>query len=511
MRTYLVVVLGAALLSVAFTFLVIRLARRFGLVDKPGVRKVHKSAVPRVGGAAIFAGMLAMVLPVLLLDNVIGASFRQYATQIIGLLATGAVIFLVGLVDDVRGLRARTKLTAQVFCAVVMYSLGVRIDELTIPLLGPVKFGLLSLPITVIWIAGITNALNLIDGLDGLAAGIAMITCVVLASLAIMLGEPVMAVLMLALAGSLAGFLVFNFNPARIFMGDSGSLLLGFLLGTSSVLCAMKSAAIVGLAVPLVAMGVPIFDLMFSMARRMLDRRSPFAPDRAHIHHRLLDMGLSHRNAVLALYGVTLSAGLVGLALMGTRDWMRISVFAVAVAFLIGVFRIAGAMRLRESYGALRRNMAIAGQVREERRFFEDCQLRVRESRTFDGWWSAVCDAAGQLGVEKLSVTIVDDRCDEIHRFDWADGKSGAQPDDGLWMHFRVSPPDARRRAFVEAQIGIRQSIEAAARRGAWLSRLLEEHQLEQIPSIPAQPRLASAARMPATAQEVSDGLLQPA
>lgn len=511
MRTYLVVVIGAACLSTALTFLVIRVAHRLGLVDKPGVRKVHKAAIPRAGGVAIVTAMLAMVLPVLFLDNVIGESFRQLAPQITGLLVTGFIMFLVGLVDDVRGLRARTKLAAQVACAVAMYCVGVRIDELTLPLVGEIHFGMLSLPITVIWIAGITNALNLIDGLDGLAAGIALITCVVLATLAMLLGEPVMAVLMLGLAGSLVGFLVFNFNPARIFMGDGGSLFLGFLLGSASILCAMKTAAIVGLAVPLVAMGVPVFDLLFSMARRMLDRRSPFAPDRAHIHHRLLDMGLSHRNAVLALYSVTLLAGLVGLGLMGTQDWTRMSVFGLAVAFLVGVFRLAGAMRLRESYDALRRNMKIAGQVREERRFFEDCQLRVRESHSFEGWWDAVCDAAGRLGVQKLSVTIMDEQVDEIHRFDWTDAKPGAHSNDGLWMHFRVSPPEARRRAFVEAQMCVRHSIEAAARRGAWLGRLLEEHQLDRLPVIPAGPRTAPKHSAEDRMQGVLDGAFQPA
>ncbi len=215
-------------------------ARRLRIVDMPGARKIHTRAIPRVGGVAIVLAMLAATLPLLWMPATVGERFRQVQTPVVTLLAGGVFMFFIGLIDDIRGLRARVKLLGQLLAATAVCLSGTRIDHLGIGNWTDVDLGWWSWPLTVFWIVGITNALNLIDGLDGLAAGISAITAAALAFFAICMNQPVTAVIMLALLGSLVGFLFLNFNPARIFMGDSGSLFIGFVLAAVSVRCATR-------------------------------------------------------------------------------------------------------------------------------------------------------------------------------------------------------------------------------------------------------------------------------
>ncbi|MCX5638643.1 MAG: MraY family glycosyltransferase, partial [Planctomycetota bacterium] len=298
MKTYLFTYLCSTLLALVITPIAICIAHAFGIYDKPDVRKVHVSAVPRIGGVAIFLSATILTITALFLDNSIGEAFRRVQTQVATLLAAGTFIFLVGLIDDLRGMRVRYKLLAQVCAAVAVCIAGIRIDLLNIANLFTLHFGWLSYVITIFWIVSITNAVNLIDGLDGLAAGISAVVCIVIAIFAFEIGRPLMVVLMLALLGSLCGFLFFNFNPARIFMGDCGSMFLGFVLASSSVLCATKSRTIIALALPTLALGLPIFDTIFTMLRRYLNRWGIMSPDRGHLHHILLDMGLRHHHVV---------------------------------------------------------------------------------------------------------------------------------------------------------------------------------------------------------------------
>jgi len=462
--------------------LAIRLARAFRLTDKPGVRKVHSSATPRIGGLAIVAGMMSLTLPALALNNVIGESFREVQAQVIAILCGATFVCLVGLVDDARGIRARTKLLGQVLAALAVCACGVLFESIGLPGGGTFEFGWLSWPITVLWIVGITNALNLIDGLDGLAAGIAAITCAVMAMFSIATGAVIMAVLMLALLGSLLGFLVYNFNPARIFMGDCGSLFLGFILASSSVLSATKTATVTALAITLVTLGVPVFDMFFSMTRRFLQRRSLFAADRGHIHHRLLDMGIPHRQAVMVLYVVTLVAGGFGLIMIGAGDAGAIAIFVVVTALLITVFRLVGAVRLGESLATLQKNMAIARNCGEEKRFLEDAQLHAQYAETFDEWWSAVCRAARDLHFSSL-VLRLEDRDGTQRTLMWrhADIEGGTQQ-----LLTLTVPVRHRRRGAplsLEAQITLQDSLESAGRRTALFSRLISEHSVSEIPS----------------------------
>jgi len=244
MKTYLFVYLGSAFLALVITPVVIWLARRLNIADVPDVRKVHTRTVSHIGGVAIFLSMICLTIGVLFLSNVIGDTFRDILPKLIVLLSTAAFIFFVGLIDDIRtkGLRARIKFLAQLAAAIIVCAVGIRIKSVAVADWLTLDFGWFSWPITLLWIVGITNAVNLSDGLDGLAAGISAVACGVIAVFAVYIGQPVMAVLMLAMLGSLTGFLFFNFNPAKIFMGDCGSMFLGFTIASSSILCHAKSS-----------------------------------------------------------------------------------------------------------------------------------------------------------------------------------------------------------------------------------------------------------------------------
>lgn len=475
MKTYYCVYFGSALLAILCVPIVTRVARALRIVDAPGVRKVHQSPVPRIGGVPIVLATLALLIPVLVLDNTIGRAFREVHAELVVLLAAGVFMFLVGLVDDIRGLRARTKLVAQIAAAVAVCAVGVRIKVFSVGDWFEVDFGWLAWPLTIAWIVGITNAVNLIDGLDGLAAGIATVTCGVIATFAVYNGQVVMTALMLALLGSLTGFLFFNFNPAKVFMGDSGTMFVGFLLAGSSVLCAAKSSALVGLAMPALALGLPIFDTVFSVLRRVIERRSIFAPDRRHIHHRLLQMGLNQRHAVMLMYVVTLLVAGLGMFMMVTRDVRAIFVFGFAALMLLAVFRAVGAVRLRDSIKALQRNIALSRQAHGEKRQFENAQLRMRETGSFDDWWKEVCATAKQMDFEWLALSRksgADGSYEPVWR--WRDQSSS--PRGLVTMRIPLGPDVRGRWTQVEVGVRINGSLESAGHRATLFGRLLEEH-----------------------------------
>ena len=477
MKTYLSVYLGSTLLSLVITPLVIFIARCLKVADHPSVRTVHKKPIPRIGGVPIFISMMFLVVPVLFLSNVIGDSFRDILPQVIVLLSAAAFISLVGLVDDIKGLRARFKLLAQLAAALVICAAGIRIDSVRIADWLILDFGWFSWPLTIFWIVGVTNAVNIIDGLDGLAAGISAITCGVIAVLAVHFGQPVMAVLMLAVLGSLTGFLFFNFNPARIFMGDSGSMFLGFVLASSSVMCAAKSQALVGLALPVVALGIPIFDTLFSMLRRFLERRSIFAADRSHFHHRLLDLGLKQRHVVIVMYIVTLLFAGLGMFMMATRNINTIVIFACILLLLVLVFRIVGSVRLRGTIASLREKYAITQQMNEEIRCFEAAELHFRRAATFDDWWQAVCLAADKMDFARLKLPLA--RSDKTPRvLTWQREGNEADSPETVKMKIPIRQIKAGSRCSLEVDVNINGSLESVGRRTALFSRLLDEHNI---------------------------------
>ncbi|HWZ88061.1 MAG TPA: MraY family glycosyltransferase [Polyangiaceae bacterium] len=345
MRSYVVACLVALFLSVIVTPLVRRFALRIGAVSTPGGRHVHGRTVPRLGGIALAFAWAVPVVLLALRDPMLAKALHGRSLQIITVVVGGAAICAVGALDDARGIRSLYKLAAQIVVATFAFACGFEIQAIQLPLFGALQMGAFALPVTVLWIVGVTNAVNLIDGLDGLAAGVsffAAFTSFVIASLS---GSVFVALTMASLMGALVGFLFFNFNPARIFMGDSGSYFLGFVLATTALAgggLQQKASTAVSLLVPVLALGVPIFDTLFSMFRRVLERRPIFSADRGHVHHRLLDLGLTHRRAVVFLYGISilLAAGAIAVSL--GRSWhVGLALLSVTLVF-VGLVRFLG-------------------------------------------------------------------------------------------------------------------------------------------------------------------------
>jgi UDP-GlcNAc:undecaprenyl-phosphate/decaprenyl-phosphate GlcNAc-1-phosphate transferase len=327
----------------AATPLVRRLALDVGAVDHPGHRRVHGRIIPRLGGVALVVAFFAPLLVLFGFETGVARQFFSEPLRIVGLVTGGLLVAGVGVFDDIRGVRAWTKLWVQLLAALVAFACGYRIDAVALPFVGHLDMGIFAVPITALWIIAVINAINLIDGLDGLAVGVTFFACVTNFVVGAINQDVLIMLLSASLGGAVLGFLLFNFNPASIFMGDSGSLFLGFVLATTAIRgSSIKSSTTVALLVPLIALGLPIMDTLFAMIRRVLERRPIFSPDRGHIHHQLLAMGINHRRAVLTLYGLSIlfTTGAVLLA-MG-RNWqVGGALFLLSVA-VIGVVRAMG-------------------------------------------------------------------------------------------------------------------------------------------------------------------------
>ncbi|HEU4371455.1 MAG TPA: MraY family glycosyltransferase [Methylomirabilota bacterium] len=308
--SYALVLAAASVLALVLTPGARALGRRLGIVDVPGQRKMHTGSVPRVGGVGV---TLAAVLALAGGTAAGAAAVQGWLPALLG----GLIVFAVGLWDDLRAVRPAVKLLFQAAGAGVAVALGVRIDHVT--LFGTTHaLGLLAVPLTLVWIVGLTNAFNLMDGLDGLATGLAIIAAATCAAVAISRGDAQGGLLLVALLGALCGFLPYNFNPATIFLGDSGSLVVGYVLAVTAITGWQKGATALAVAVPLLIFALPIADTVLSVVRRTrgLGVGHVFSADREHLHHRLLGLGLSHRGAVLVLYVVSLSLSLLALATM---------------------------------------------------------------------------------------------------------------------------------------------------------------------------------------------------
>lgn len=329
---------------------VILLAAKTGAMDAPDARKVHKKPIPRIGGLGIYAAFMVTIVSLL---NVVDVT-DDVMFELTGLIIGGSLIVLVGIVDDYKNLPAKVKLVGQIIAAAVLViGFDVHIDFITDPFGDPLSDYIyteaLAIPLTIFWIVGITNTINLIDGLDGLAAGVSVIASITIFLVAMQQEIFLVATLTAALAGSALGFLYYNFNPARIFMGDSGSLFLGFMLAGISVIGAVKCATTIALIVPILALGLPILDTTFAIVRRYRGGVPIFKPDKGHLHHRLLDLGFSQRQAVLLMYVISALLGLSAVALTEVSSQMAIIiVLLVVISVLFGAKKI-GILRLKNS------------------------------------------------------------------------------------------------------------------------------------------------------------------
>ncbi len=394
---------AALFASLALTYVVRERAMRARLFDAVDERKIHTRQIPRVGGVAIFWSVALTLFAMVMLAGFDGAGLS--GTQLVTVLMGGAAMHLIGLWDDLRQMRARYKFALQVAVAVVVYAGGVRLTSVAMPLIGEISFGPgWSVLITTLWFVGITNAFNLIDGLDGLASGAALFALTTMFVVALINGQGGAALVTLAVAGATLGFLRYNFHPATIFLGDSGSLFLGFMLAGIGAISSQKGSTVVALAIPLVSLGLPVVDTTLAIVRRFLRGQPIFSADRGHIHHKLLALGHSPRRVALLLYAGCAILALGGMLLVNESGYVALVLVLVGlgVGLVIQQLRF---MEFEELARLLRRGMhrrnAIARSV----------QLRERlpalvKGETIGDFFIALADAFEADRVARVEVRL---------------------------------------------------------------------------------------------------------
>jgi UDP-GlcNAc:undecaprenyl-phosphate GlcNAc-1-phosphate transferase len=332
--------------SVLLTPLVKKFAFKVGATDKPNQRKVHQKIMPRLGGLAIF---LSFIIGVALFQpNKLLQPHELYHWPII---VGSLVIILTGIVDDIKEISPKLKLFGQIVAAFIVVVLGdLNVEFINLPFGGEINFGPLSVPLTMIWIIGITNSINLIDGLDGLAGGVSTIALLTIAAMAGVMGQQYVMVMALFVALSTVGFLFFNFYPAKIFMGDTGALFLGYIISVLSLL-GFKGITFISLIIPVIILGVPISDTFFAIVRRLVNKQPLSAPDKSHMHHCLLRLGFTHRQAVLLIYAMSTIFGLAAFIFSQATVWGSLIVIATLVLTIEFIVEKIGL--IREDYKPL--------------------------------------------------------------------------------------------------------------------------------------------------------------
>lgn len=319
----------AVITSLIFTPIIKKIAVKINAIDIPkDNRRVHKKPIPLLGGAAIY------------ISFIIGVFIKKgdISSEELAIILGATIILFGGILDDIKDIRPMQKLAIQFIASLCLILMGVKIQLISNPFSNTMPFfniGLFSAPLTIIWVIGVTNAINLIDGLDGLAAGISLISALTILCIAILLGRNTTAFLTAILSGAILGFLPYNFNPASIFMGDTGAQLLGFLLAAISIKGAIKSAATFTIAVPIIILGIPIFDTLFAMIRRKLNGKPIMQGDRGHLHHRLLDMGLSQRKTVIIMYGISIVLGMIAIIAVQISNLNLYFLLGIVIVFVV--------------------------------------------------------------------------------------------------------------------------------------------------------------------------------
>jgi UDP-GlcNAc:undecaprenyl-phosphate/decaprenyl-phosphate GlcNAc-1-phosphate transferase len=335
---YLAAFLLCLILSIVGTWCVRNAANARGWIHEPKLdRHMHTIPVPRLGGVAIYFSFMTVVILAMVIPELLGRGTPLHVKAIAGLLGPALIVFLLGLYDDVYSLNAYWKFGIETIAAIGLYAGGYGIHNLGLIHGGEELNWIYGLPLTVLWVLLITNAFNLIDGLDGLAAGSAVFSTIVVFVMSLIAPKPLVAFLAIALAGATLGFLRFNFHPASIFLGDSGSLFIGFMLAALALAGSEKAPTIVAVAIPIVSLGLPILDVVLAVLRRFLAGKPLFDGDKHHIHHKLLKRGLSQRNAVLTLYAVTAGFGFLSLVLLQQRRAIALVLGVVGIGIFLGV------------------------------------------------------------------------------------------------------------------------------------------------------------------------------
>ena len=332
----------AFIVSFMATPYTIKIADKIGAVDVPkDKRRMHTKKMPKFGGPAVILGFLVSMVYLLIIMSVEGSidlfSEQEYGKKLLGLILGIIVIGITGILDDTKTLKWWQQLFGQVIAAIIVVSFGIRIEHLDIPFLYRVGLNdMFSTIITIMWIVGVTNAINLIDGLDGLSSGISLISCISLLIIFLMNDSPMIAtIIVTAMSGALVGFLPFNFSPAKTFIGDTGSNFLGFMLAVVSILGVAKTYTAAVIVLPVIVLGLPIFDVLFAIIRRIAKGKSikaVFKPDKGHLHHKLVAKGFTQKQAVLILYGLSASLGMFAIILFDSGIWKALSFLLMIIA-----------------------------------------------------------------------------------------------------------------------------------------------------------------------------------
>jgi UDP-GlcNAc:undecaprenyl-phosphate GlcNAc-1-phosphate transferase len=402
MRTAAVAFVFSILTAALLTPLVRRIAQRFGALDHArSSRKIHGGSVPRLGGIAIVIAFYTPLLGLLFAQSGVGDALKHEEHFALGLFLGGILIAGLGIYDDLRGAGAGKKFAVQFAVAGIMYALGFRVDAIANPFGSSILLGWAALPFTLLWIVGVINAMNLIDGLDGLAGGVALVALATMFLVSMQRNQTLMVLFSASLGGAVLGFLFYNFNPASIFMGDTGSMFLGFVLATSSIRTNQKASTTVAVLIPIITLGLPILDTLLAMSRRAVRGRPLFRADKEHIHHRLLGLGLTHRQTVLALYGMCLVLGAVALVLTYTNSAVITATVMSGLAIVLFFFlRRLGYIRFEMNHllsDQRRKNRALRAAVRP----FAD---RLRRALSPEDVWDVVREVSPVF--EASSVTL---------------------------------------------------------------------------------------------------------
>ncbi|OQX09282.1 MAG: hypothetical protein BWK76_22515 [Desulfobulbaceae bacterium A2] len=407
MTTILFAFVLSCVLSLCLTPLARSVGTRFGALDLPGERKIHSRPIPRIGGAAIF---LAFILTVALLYFTVHTEVTAQLTpdaRTLALAAGAVLCFATGVWDDFRGLPAWVKLLLQIGAATLAFCGGLSVERVA-GLSGVVELGLFSYPLTVLWFLAFINAINLIDGLDGLAGGVTLFAALVMVVLASMSAHYLAALLFAVLAGAILGFLRYNFHPATIFLGDGGSYFLGFTFAGVALYGSMKSQVGTALLIPMIAMGLPLFDTILSSLRRFLAGKRIFGADRDHIHHRLLALGLNTQRAVLLMYGVSVGMGLLAILLVHVNDeraaviLLLLAVGAVAFARKLGYFDYFSTRHMLSWLGDLSETTGIS----RERRIFLSLLVQTSHARSLTNLWQAMSETLAMLEFDQAMLYL---------------------------------------------------------------------------------------------------------
>lgn len=400
----------AFLLSVVLTNAVRLTASAFGWVDHPDhFRKLHKYPVPRLGGIGIY---IAFLIPMAALyfaspNHPFMVQLQDRASAMAGMLIGSAIALGMGVADDFRNIRPATKLLFQIVAGAVAWKAGLSISIISNPFGAPIVLGWLSLPVTVFWFVACMNAVNLMDGLDGLAAGVCLFITVTLFLVSLHFLNVIGMILMACLSGAIFGFLLFNFHPAKIFLGDSGTMVLGFLIAALSLIgTTRKAETAIALLIPIVAMGLPILDTSLSIMRRWYKRLPISSPDRQHIHHVLLSMGYSQRRAVFVLYLATLVFGAAALLITIGRSEVTILVLGSLFLITFVCIRIFGGMKIEDLFARFtkaqdERRLAVAARVAVER-----AVQQMPRALSLGGLWDICTEALYEMGLDRAMLTV---------------------------------------------------------------------------------------------------------